>query len=91
MNLAFPRFDRIAVSEVLAHDFAVLLAGLSAHQSASATARHQILLESSRPAEAVDAAPEVGIFVESAGSGTIASAGSFSASVARVLNGDLER
>lgn len=82
MNLAFPRLSKLTASETLAPDFAVLLAGLSAHQSASATARHQILLDrSSEKADAVSL--RIRLFTQAA-SATLP-AGSFSDSVAKTL------
>lgn len=87
MNLAFPRFDRLpAAQDGIAPDFAVLLAGLSARQSASATARHQILLESTADDNGDDLPPHVALLVQ--GTRGNAASCSFSAAVAKALKGD---
>lgn len=86
MKLGFQRFDGQAVADTLAPDFAVLLAGLSAHQSASVTARRQILLEKSPLAEVHEKAPQVGIFIEKASLRATTVSGSFNTEVARTLS-----
>lgn len=89
MKVARPGFKKGAVpADVLAPDFAVLLAGLSAHQSASATARRQILIENGRFADTNDTPPPVDIIVHGRRPVGAAPTGSFSADVARALSRD---
>ncbi|MCJ8156257.1 hypothetical protein [Sphingomonas sp. LaA6.9] len=88
MKLVFPRFDKATPSNSPAPDFAVLIAGLSAHQSASATARYQILLENSDTTKDGEAFPPVDLFAQNPCSATRGASGSFNPDVARSLSGD---
>ncbi|RJF93304.1 hypothetical protein D3876_02830 [Sphingomonas cavernae] len=71
-----------------APDFAVLIAGLSAHQSATATARHQILLDNPGSSGGGETLPPVDLFAQNARAAARASSGSFNAEVARALSID---
>jgi len=85
MSTGFERFDRPAkLPHRPAPDFAVLLAGLSACQLGSETARYQIVLDH-EGAKTGCARPVVSLFAHGSRTAIAATQGSFSADVAKGL------
>lgn len=92
MSIALERFDRPAkLPHRQAPDFAILLAGLSAHQSDSATARYQIVLDRRESTQTGCVRPVVSLFAHGSKSASAATPGSFSVIVAKELATDARK
>ncbi|MGV3481765.1 MAG: hypothetical protein ACO1O3_17580 [Sphingobium sp.] len=91
MDFAFARFERLLARPLgVVPDFPVLLAGLSARQSVTATARCQILIER----DAVDTGPShdpmIMMFADGAAISPGELSGSFNIAAARRISSGLQ-
>lgn len=86
MDMAFARFDRILARPLgVIPDFAVLVAGLSAKQSVSATARRQTTLDMGAGAFDARQGAMIALFAEGRKPKQSEGAGSFSPTAASAL------
>lgn len=82
------RLENGRVASPVSTAFAVLVAGLSARQSGSATARHQMMLKRNKPDSICGNEASL---LDDYLNGSPAEKGSFSADVARAMAGGLRR
>jgi hypothetical protein len=91
MDFAFARFDRLLARPLgVVPDFPVLLAGLSAQQSVTVTARCQILLERDAVDTEFSRDPMVTLFADGTPVQSAELGGSFNIATARRLTSGLE-
>lgn len=91
MDFAFARFERLLARPLgVVPDFPVLLAGLSAQQSVTATARRQILLERDAAETGLSRDPMIMLFADGATVARAELGGSFNVAAARRLTSGLQ-
>lgn len=91
MDFAFARFKRqLARPLGVVPDFPVLLAGLSARQSVTATARCQILLERDEVDTDLSHDPMIMLFADGATAAAAELGGSFNVAAARRITSGLQ-
>lgn len=91
MDFAFARFERLLARPLgVVPDFPVLLAGLSARQAVSATARRQILLARDDMDTGLSYDPMIMVFAEGATVAPAELGGSFNAAAARRIASGLQ-
>jgi len=91
MDFAFARFERLLARPLgVVPDFPVLLAGLSAQQSVSVTARRQILIERDAVDTDFSRDPMIALFADGAAVPAAELGGSFNIATARRLTSGLQ-
>ncbi len=91
MDFAFARFERLLARPLgVVPDFPVLLAGLSAQQAVTVTARRQILLERDTTDTGNCPDPMIMLFAQGAAVSSADLGGSFNVATARRLSSGLQ-